>query len=304
MKTISLCAWILLLPAALPAETQPSAVVTAPSGLVLREEPDAASKSIGLLPKGTNVTLLTFKTESVTIGGVEGRWVRVQHQVKTGWCFSGYLSAVSSVDPSFRKRLVENLWGPIHGWGMFTRFHADGTFDSNFQGEGTGEAHGLFSVLGPDRISLNTIEAGEQRLEGLDNVDCTFRRDTDSVFKEWLLDCGSHQYYDTTSIVPAGQRRRLSSIPAVTMGAAKAKTTTRVRIRQEPNTASKELECGGYGTPTVPYADTNTDLSVFARTEKKEKVQNWTNYWYFVDAHCHILPVHGWVFGEFVQFER
>lgn len=283
----------------------PSAVVKAPSGLVLRERPDAASKSLGLLPTGAKVHITWFRPETVTIGGVEGRWLQVSFQGKTGWCFGGFLDALGGLDPSLGKRLTLGLWGPEFGWGMYTRFRADGTFHGEFQGEGAGEVLGLYSVVSADRIALKSIprERGDDaRPEGFDS-ECTFNRDQESVFKELYLGCGSVRHFDQSSIAPAGRRTAVRGVPVVTMGSLKAKTTTRVRVRSEPNTASKELECGGYGTPTVPYAEAETKLTVFARTDNKQTVQNWKNYWYYVDVQCFVLPVHGWVFGEFVKFE-
>lgn len=282
-----------------------TAVITAPSGLVLRERPDASSKSLALLPAKTRVQITWFRPDLVTIGGVEGRWVQIAFQGKTGWGFSGYLNAAGGLDPSLAQRLTSGVWGPEHGWGMYTRFRTDGTFHGHFQGEGAGEVMGLYSIVSPDRISLKSIplERGDDaRPDGFDN-ECGFSRDKESVFKELFLDCGGVRHYDQTSIVPAGRRTTVRGVPVLTMGSSRAKTTTRVRVRSEPNAVSKELECGGYGEPTVPYADTGTKLTVLARTERREKVQTWNNYWYYADVHCFVLPVHGWVFGEFVKFE-
>lgn len=289
-----------------PAEAAgPAAVVTAPSGLVLRERPDAQSKSLGLMRTGTKVQVLWFRREEVTIGGIAGRWVQVSHEGKTGWCFGGYLDASAGLEPAFKKRLASSLWGPVHGWGMYTRFRADGTFHGHFQGEGAGEVLGLYTVISPSRIRLKSIpgERGDDaRPDGFDS-ECALERDSDSVFKEWYLDCGSVRHYDQNSNVAAGMKRSIGDVPAVTMGARSGVTTARVRVRSAPNTAAKELECGGYGTEPVPYAESGTKLAVYARTESKEKLQSYNNYWYYVNVQCFVLPVHGWVFAEFVKLD-
>jgi hypothetical protein len=42
---------------------------------------------------------------------------------------------------------------------------------------------------------------------------------------------------------------------------------------------------------------------VFARTEAREKVQSWNNYWYYVELDILIggpSATRGWMYGEFV----
>lgn len=58
--------------------------VTAPAGLYLRAEAKLDGASLGRVPYGEQVTAL---------GDLEGQWVRVQHDDKTGYMYRTYLSA-------------------------------------------------------------------------------------------------------------------------------------------------------------------------------------------------------------------
>lgn len=67
------------------------AIVTAESGLVLREQPAASAGKILTLIKNTNILVVKKGPEGVADGKKE-RWYKVEFGDKTGWVFGGYIS--------------------------------------------------------------------------------------------------------------------------------------------------------------------------------------------------------------------
>lgn len=69
--------------------------VTTNEGLRLRQSPDLQGKVVMLLPKLAQVQVLESRAEKFQVSGVEGTWTRIQFGEKTGWVFSGFLTATA-----------------------------------------------------------------------------------------------------------------------------------------------------------------------------------------------------------------
>ena len=56
----------------------------------------------------------------------------------------------------------------------------------------------------------------------------------------------------------------------------------------------------------MAYCPKETQIRVLARTLEKERVQQWTNYWYYVEitAAEGMMQRYGWMFGEFISFSE
>ncbi len=67
-------------------------LITAKSGLTLREKPNASGKSIQVVPQNAEVGILEFTDEVVQIGDVHGSWCKVRYGKKEGYLFSGYIN--------------------------------------------------------------------------------------------------------------------------------------------------------------------------------------------------------------------
>ena len=67
-------------------------VITAASGLNMREQPNQTATPIVLLPSGAHVKLLEETNNSETIGGVAGKWDKVEYNGQQGYVFDGFLS--------------------------------------------------------------------------------------------------------------------------------------------------------------------------------------------------------------------
>ncbi len=85
-------------PESVRIENQDTREVTAPSGLVLREEPNTKSVKLALIPLGTRVQVLEEKSEAEQIGDATGRWLRVNHNGIRGWVFGAYLKNIQPAD--------------------------------------------------------------------------------------------------------------------------------------------------------------------------------------------------------------
>lgn len=70
--------------------------VAVKDGLNLRDKPATTGKLIVTIPYRTEVSVLKYEGADVTIQGRKGRWAQIEYQNKTGYAFSGFLSAVAS----------------------------------------------------------------------------------------------------------------------------------------------------------------------------------------------------------------
>lgn len=64
----------------------------AKNGLVIRENPAAGSKKIGLVPYGNQVNAIQKDHRLVSISGKKGHWTRIEFSNGYGWVFGGLLS--------------------------------------------------------------------------------------------------------------------------------------------------------------------------------------------------------------------
>jgi len=95
--------------------------------------------------------------------------------------------------------------------------------------------------------------------------------------------------------------RVLQGVEVVTMGAVYGRTTQNVRIRTAPRIAASLIPFAEWD-----YCPKGRLVRVLARTLQTERVQQWANYWYYVEitAGEGFLPRYGWMFGEFVDYSE
>ena len=74
------------------SEPPPPALVSAPSGLVLRSEPTTTSSKLEVLPFGTAVEVVQMDGPRETIGGKTAPWYKIKHGEQEGWVFSAFLA--------------------------------------------------------------------------------------------------------------------------------------------------------------------------------------------------------------------
>jgi uncharacterized protein YgiM (DUF1202 family) len=74
------------------ANVQQKGLVTANSGLTLREAPKVSAKSITVIPKNHEVGVLEFMDFIDKIKGIDGVWCKVRYGKKEGYLFSAYIN--------------------------------------------------------------------------------------------------------------------------------------------------------------------------------------------------------------------
>lgn len=65
--------------------------VVAPSGLILRTEPNIKSKTITTIPYGKTVIVLNSQGPVTKIDDIEAHWIKISYNFQVGWVFGGYL---------------------------------------------------------------------------------------------------------------------------------------------------------------------------------------------------------------------
>lgn len=107
--------------------------------------------------------------------------------------------------------------------------------------------------------------------------------------------------------VRSNLNRKVQGIEVVTMGAVYGSATANVRIRTAPRVTASMIR---FRSPEVAaglgYCPKETGFHIIARTAQKERVREWTNYWYYVDIFTGrgMMPRYGWMFGQFIDFSE
>ncbi|MCE9600128.1 MAG: SH3 domain-containing protein [Spirochaetia bacterium] len=147
---------------------------------------------------------------------------------------------------------------------------------------------------------------------------CEIERTPDSLYFNFALSCSSTRQspdhvpgmkasklilpFPHTAVRP-GSKRMANGVPVISMGMTTGKTTDDVNIRKAPSITADSVSYLIPFLPPVsqPFVPKGTTLEVVARTEKKEKVKTWENYWYLVNLG---LNREVWMFGEFLSIEN
>ncbi len=124
----------------------------------------------------------------------------------------------------------------------------------------------------------------------------------DSVFQEYEIVLS---FGDTPPVILLSEdftvkpnlRRKVNGVDVITTGAVMGTTTQNVRVRAGPGVDAPALKYG-----TLDSAPKGSSVRVLARTLEKERVQQWTNYWYYVEnTGQEGSPRFGWMFGQFID---
>ena len=114
--------------------------VAVKDGLNLRDKPATTGKLLVTIPYRTEVSVLKYEGADVTIQGRKGRWAQIEYQNKTGYAFSGFLSAVASSKDSVTGEYTGG--GCEHagsGFMQSLKLNSDGSFSydtgSDFMGQ-------------------------------------------------------------------------------------------------------------------------------------------------------------------------
>jgi hypothetical protein len=95
------------------------------------------------------------------------------------------------------------------------------------------------------------------------------------------------------------------------MGLKKGTVTTNAKFRVTPSPRAREMPFinftdtgAGPAEEKLAYIPADTSVVILARTEQKVKVQQWENYWLYLEVEEPLDQwKKGWVFGEFIKFD-
>ncbi len=111
-----------------PTTPSQSLTVVAPSGLTLRQAPDANSPAIKIVPYGDQVIVRHDQPDTTfnqRISWVDGEWIVVEHEGEVGFIFDGYLSKLPlpSTDAEYSPYDLELIY-PLEVWMNNHHIHA------------------------------------------------------------------------------------------------------------------------------------------------------------------------------------
>jgi len=81
--------------------------ISAPKGLNLRESADKQSKSVSILPFGTEIKVIKIDGNEIFLDDRYGQWMNVEASGKIGWVFSGF---ASDFEPKSIQHTVANYY--------------------------------------------------------------------------------------------------------------------------------------------------------------------------------------------------
>lgn len=156
--------------------------VTAPAGLYLRAEAKLDGASLGRVPYGEQVTAL---------GDLEGQWVRVQHDDKTGYMYRTYLSATQPQPVTVPSEGPEPTPQPQDNWGrsiaFVRRWEGGWADDPNDPGGATNKGI-TFVTFTKWRITHGQPHPTKDDLRNISD------EETNAIYRQWYwLDSGCEQ---------------------------------------------------------------------------------------------------------------
>lgn len=166
-----------------------------------------------------------------------------------------------------------------------------------------------WEVVGPSQMVLRYVESFGSEPPPEKDGEILFttiaqgeiRRLEDSVYQEYAIflsrgDAHALVLLSEDFTVKPNLRRKVNGVEVSTMGAVMGMTTQNVRVRTAPSVKASIIKF-----PTLDYCPKGSYVRVLARTLQKERVQQWDNYWYYVENTAQQeSPRYGWMFGEFI----
>jgi len=195
-------------------------------------------------------------------------------------------------------------------------FRGDGTYvlqggcQAGWQDIGTYRIADRKLDLYPEHCS-NMVLLSESCESNLGRASCSFELLTNDLYHAYGLVCrqdhkhgsGDFVFPLNETVVSAGAKRVHNGVTVVTLGMLKGRTTNAVNIRRSPSANAQIVPYHAQLLPSPgdPFVPKDTAVVVIARTERKEQVKAWNNYWYLVNVGRNQEV---WMFAEFVKLEQ
>ena len=176
--------------------------VHAPSGLNMRATKGSAGKKIVRIPYGAKVTIAAdsterkaFKVQEFKGFNIEGFWVKVTYNNKTGYVFDGYLSSLPAAE---KGNEIE--------WYLNTHFNKDGNKTVTERTDWFGVKNQPKSWYQKYKAGITyTFNQGEAGSNNTSEFDFISRRELYLIVKvlydydadnEWTIEEDNHIHYD------------------------------------------------------------------------------------------------------------
>ncbi len=197
-------------------------------------------------------------------------------------------------------------WGPEHQGGKYVNFKTGGVYDGreDYIQDGM-EIAGTYVITG-GKVDLMDGKRASYLTGGVLMEDLSSLR-----FTRYLQFGRGVKLWDLNSKAPAGRNVAVGGIKAVAMGMKNGSVTTNAKLRSGPSQTSGEMTFERFkasdeamDTEKLVFLPAGTPVLILARTERKMIVQQWENYWFYVEVE---EPIDhwkkGWVFAEFIKVE-
>ena len=198
-----------------------------------------------------------------------------------------------------------------------------------------------------ETVKLSKRKRDFKEFSGFEFSSCKVKRSKKHGYS-YFLKCkninkeeGDINFHSKNFIISTGINKKIGNVKSIAMGFRRAKVGDTVRVRSKPSLKSKTLKfCNATEKNALDAQEKSGDsgkepediygkkqycrssipegvkISLIARTEKKQKIKKWNNYWYYIE-YLNSEAFYGggstyginssfknaWVYGEFVDLE-
>ena len=215
----------------------------------------------------------------------------------------------------------EGFWGPLIGdWGWSIYFRSKNSATYHFIGEGGSDIEAKFNISG-DTVSISvlpsSVEYAKESATFLEkvglNTKCKISTLQDSFEFTYALKCSKGKIFYGRSHRSIDEKRKFNGVEIITTGGKQGVVLEAVRFRRAPDPNGGTIKCKLLDLDRGGYRDSDSlpkgykRFIILGRTIEKQKINNWTHYWYLVrllvDGYSgeKCADESGWLFGEFIQ---
>ncbi|PJZ43754.1 SH3 domain-containing protein [Leptospira brenneri] len=190
-----------------------------------------------------------------------------------------------------------------------------------FDGEGDGcEGFNAKSSQNGDNFIFTNVKSNCNEKK-LNDFQCLNEKDDKSLFFTNYLKCDNKLIlYNKNKAVEENLNRNYNGFDVITLGLKNGIATSNLKLREKPDSQSRTFTC--YFThidddkvreKDINFIPKNVQLTIIAKTLNDFTVGGKTNFWYLVfpssDSYNGCLlknskQKEGWVFGEYIKFDK
>lgn len=207
--------------------------------------------------------------------------------------------------------LTSTAWGQEGALGLSLNFNKAGKYDGmNAQFQYADPVKGSYEII---NNKLNLYKGETKTIFIKDGI---LKTDQTSIkYQNFLIFPDGTKLWDKNLKVKTNSIRIIDGSESIVMGIIDGETTTNVKIRVKPDEKAEAMKYidlidstdspVGKAEKDLPSVPKGKKISILARTKDKVKVQNWNNYWYYVEISEGWGTIkNGWMFAEFVKLKK